>query len=97
MQLQEKELNCVVLPSSAKSRRHCWPAHLTCLPPSLCVLLQVAVGQRFKKVNWLRAGILSADKVLTVSPNYAMEISSGERWQGGHVTGRERDGCIGAV
>lgn len=34
------------------------------------------VGQRFKKINWLRAGILSADKVLTVSPNYAKEISA---------------------
>eukprot|EP00195_Chlamydomonas_chlamydogama_P008203 CAMPEP_0202903866 /NCGR_PEP_ID=MMETSP1392-20130828/26767_1 /ASSEMBLY_ACC=CAM_ASM_000868 /TAXON_ID=225041 /ORGANISM="Chlamydomonas chlamydogama, Strain SAG 11-48b" /LENGTH=611 /DNA_ID=CAMNT_0049591215 /DNA_START=59 /DNA_END=1891 /DNA_ORIENTATION=+ len=31
----------------------------------------------FKKVNWLKAGILSSDKVLTVSPNYATEITSG--------------------
>ena len=30
------------------------------------------------QVNWLKAGILSADKVLTVSPNYATEIMSGE-------------------
>ena len=28
----------------------------------------------FKKINWLKAGILTADKVLTVSPNYATEV-----------------------
>lgn len=33
-------------------------------------------GKRFAKINWLRAGILSADKVLTVSPNYAAEIAA---------------------
>jgi granule-bound starch synthase len=33
-------------------------------------------GKTFKKVNWLRAGILSTDKVLTVSPNYAREIQA---------------------
>ncbi|KAJ9528241.1 hypothetical protein QJQ45_014218, partial [Haematococcus lacustris] len=38
----------------------------TALPPR---------GGVFKKVNWLKGGILSADKVLTVSPNYAREIS----------------------
>ena len=30
----------------------------------------------YKKINWLRAGILSCDKLLTVSPNYATEISA---------------------
>ena len=30
----------------------------------------------YAKINWLRAGILSADKILTVSPNYAREISA---------------------
>jgi granule-bound starch synthase len=30
----------------------------------------------YKKINWLRAGILSADKILTVSPNYAAEIAA---------------------
>ncbi len=39
---------------------------------------QAPAGQRFKKLNWLRAGIMAADKLLTVSPNYATEISSGE-------------------
>lgn len=34
------------------------------------------LGKRFAKINWLRAGILSADKVLTVSPNYAAEIAA---------------------
>jgi granule-bound starch synthase len=29
-----------------------------------------------EKLNWMKAGILSADKVLTVSPNYASEISA---------------------
>lgn len=29
----------------------------------------------FKKLNWLKAGILAADKVLTVSPHYAKEIA----------------------
>ncbi|KAF5836718.1 starch synthase catalytic domain-containing protein [Dunaliella salina] len=31
-------------------------------------------GGPHRKINWLKAGILSADKVLTVSPNYAAEI-----------------------
>jgi granule-bound starch synthase len=31
----------------------------------------------FNKLNWMKAGILAADKVLTVSPNYAAEIGSG--------------------
>lgn len=35
----------------------------------------VAAGGPFNKLNWLKAGILSADKVLTVSPNYASEIA----------------------
>lgn len=35
-------------------------------------------GKLFKKVNWLKAGIIAADKLLTVSPNYATEIMSGE-------------------
>lgn len=33
-------------------------------------------GQTFEKLNWLKAGFLSADKLLTVSPNYAEEITS---------------------
>ena len=33
-------------------------------------------GAVYKKINWLRAGILSCDKLLTVSPNYASEISA---------------------
>ena len=33
-------------------------------------------GQEYEKVNWLKAGFLSADKLLTVSPNYAEEIAS---------------------
>ena len=31
---------------------------------------------RHAKVNWLRAGFLASDKNLTVSPNYATEVSS---------------------
>ena len=33
-------------------------------------------GQSFEKLNWLKAGFLSSDKLLTVSPNYAEEITS---------------------
>jgi granule-bound starch synthase len=36
-----------------------------------------APGQRFAKLNWLRAGITACDKLLTVSPHYATEIASG--------------------
>lgn len=32
-------------------------------------------GKMFKKLNWLKAGIIAADKLITVSPNYATEIS----------------------
>jgi granule-bound starch synthase len=35
-------------------------------------------GERFEKVNWLKAGFLFADKSVTVSPNYAKEVLSGE-------------------
>ncbi len=45
-------------------------------------------GKSFQKINWLRAGILSADKVLTVSPNYAREISANPQ------TGVELDDVI---
>lgn len=34
-----------------------------------------AVGSKYEKLNWLKAGILTADKLLTVSPNYAAEIA----------------------
>eukprot|EP00884_Botryococcus_braunii_P016672 jgi/Botrbrau1/3689/Bobra.0008s0016.1 len=40
---------------------------------------QPVTGKRFQKLNWLKAGILTADKVVTVSPHYAMEITSGEQ------------------
>ncbi|GFR42632.1 hypothetical protein Agub_g3568 [Astrephomene gubernaculifera] len=33
-------------------------------------------GRTYRKINWLKAGILSADKLITVSPNYAAEISA---------------------
>ncbi|PSC71300.1 GBSSIb [Micractinium conductrix] len=36
-----------------------------------------ATGANFAKTNWLKAGILACDKLLTVSPNYATEIASG--------------------
>ncbi|CAD7703004.1 unnamed protein product [Ostreobium quekettii] len=34
--------------------------------------------KKYKKINWMKAAFLSADKILTVSPNYAKEITSGE-------------------
>lgn len=35
-------------------------------------------GKRFPKINWLQAGFRAADKILTVSPNYAEEIARNE-------------------
>jgi len=35
-------------------------------------------GEKFMKHNWMKAAFMYADKNLTVSPNYAEEISSGE-------------------
>lgn len=31
-----------------------------------------------RKINWMKAGILESDRVLTVSPHYAKELISGE-------------------
>ena len=31
-----------------------------------------------RKINWMKAGILESDRVLTVSPYYAQELVSGE-------------------
>lgn len=31
-----------------------------------------------KKINWMKAGILESDRVMTVSPHYAQELVSGE-------------------
>lgn len=42
----------------------------------------------YKKLNWLKAAILTADKVVTVSPHYALEITSGEE------LGVELDECL---
>ncbi|CAG9462036.1 unnamed protein product [Pedinophyceae sp. YPF-701] len=47
-----------------------------------------ALGGQFAKVNWMQAGFLSADKLLTVSPNYATEVMSGPS------KGVELDGVI---
>jgi len=32
------------------------------------------LGKTYKKLNWMKAGFLAADKNVTVSPNYAMEV-----------------------
>ena len=40
-------------------------------------LYEGAVGQKFAKLNWLRAGVTACDKLLTVSPTYAKEMTSG--------------------
>jgi hypothetical protein len=50
---------------------------------AVCFPLQ-ATGTSFKKVNWLKAGILACDKLLTVSPNYATGEAAGWLW-GGHT------------
>jgi len=50
-----------------------------------------AVAGKVKKINWLKAGMTAADKLLTVSPNYAAEVSSNE------ARGVELDGVVRAV
>ena len=66
-----------------------WPGLAPTLPPYLQAPLLQSTGTSFKKLNWLKAGILACDKLLTVSPNYA----TGERRLGccvglaGHVQG----------
>jgi granule-bound starch synthase len=50
-----------------------------------------AAGKKFAKINWLKAGCLAADAVLTVSPNYAKEICSGP------AGGVELDGVFRSV
>jgi len=55
-------------------------------------------GGQYKKVNWLKAGILASDTVLTVSPNYAAEIAADE--SGGVELDkyiREKGGAVGIV
>ncbi|KAK8983895.1 hypothetical protein V6N11_009677 [Hibiscus sabdariffa] len=47
-----------------------------------------AVPVKGRKINWMKAGILESDKVLTVSPYYAQELVSGED------KGVELDGII---
>lgn len=39
---------------------------------------QPKTKKMYKKINWMKAAFLSADKILTVSPNYAHEITSDE-------------------
>eukprot|EP01026_Neomeris_dumetosa_P011892 TRINITY_DN1420_c0_g1_i1.p1 TRINITY_DN1420_c0_g1~~TRINITY_DN1420_c0_g1_i1.p1 ORF type:complete len:615 (-),score=145.10 TRINITY_DN1420_c0_g1_i1:281-2125(-) len=36
------------------------------------------LGKTYPKINWMKAGFLNADKLLTVSPNYAEEVSQNE-------------------
>ncbi|DBA74037.1 TPA: hypothetical protein ACH3X1_010853 [Trebouxia sp. C0004] len=45
-------------------------------------------GRKYKKVNWMKAAFLSADKLLTVSPTYATEIAANQ------AQGVELDGVI---
>lgn len=51
-------------------------------------LPEIKPGTNFSKLNWLKAGILACDKLLTVSPNYATEIASGPQ------LGVELDGVV---
>jgi len=48
------------------------------------------LGKTFAKLNWMQAGFMSADKNLTVSPNYAEEVV------GDASKGVELDGVIAA-
>lgn len=56
----------------------------------LAAAAAVTAGARFPKLNWLRAGVTACDKLLTVSPNYALEIASGP------ALGVELDGVVKA-
>ncbi len=38
-----------------------------------------SAGIVYPKINWLKAGFLSADKLLTVSPNYAAEVAANQQ------------------
>jgi len=40
---------------------------------------QTPKGKKFAKINWMKAGVISSDKFITVSPNYASEITSDPR------------------
>jgi granule-bound starch synthase len=40
---------------------------------------QTPKGKKFMKINWMKAGVISSDSLLTVSPNYAKEITSDPR------------------
>jgi len=51
-------------------------------------------GRKYKKVNWMKAAFLSADKLLTVSPTYATEIAANES-QGVELDGVIRCACMG--
>ncbi|KAL0056197.1 hypothetical protein WJX82_008619 [Trebouxia sp. C0006] len=55
-------------------------------------------GRKYKKVNWMKAAFLSADKLLTVSPTYATEIAANES-QGVELDGviRQAGGVEGIV
>lgn len=55
---------------------HINPQSTTVDDAAMKKLLAQGAGKKFRKANWLKAGILSCDKLLTVSPNYASEISS---------------------
>ncbi|KAL6004129.1 hypothetical protein ACLOJK_004676 [Asimina triloba] len=46
-----------------------------------------------RKINWMKAGILESDKVLTVSPNYAQEVVSSED-RGAELDAFLRKTCI---
>lgn len=50
-------------------------------------------GRKYKKVNWMKAAFLSADKLLTVSPTYATEIAANES-QGVELDGVIRCACM---
>lgn len=40
-------------------------------------LPEAPLGAKYAKINWLQGGISACDTLLTVSPNYAMEMASG--------------------
>jgi granule-bound starch synthase len=56
-----------------------------------------AGGRTFGKINWLKAGVLTADELLTVSPAYAAEIAEPGKGVELDQLVRARGGAVGIV
>ena len=76
-----EDFDSLTLPETSRSRFHFQDGYPTIFDEESPVddeIPQEEPGREYKKLNWMKAAITAADKVLTVSPNYADEITSGE-------------------